>query len=133
MLRLRSCGGTWPGWQEFFRTTSIEEDSEKKPTENKPSGNLDKDKGQQHSRTLQEADKLTEKSRSTSPASFVQPLYISKVNTVAQILLVAGCITSTSYGWPSQEVILSLGGITAGLTVASGIAYLREHKSKSGQ
>ena len=63
------------------------------------------------------------------PAPFVKPLYISKVNTVAQISLIGGCITSAWWGWPPEGVLLGLGGLTGGLTVASGVAYFRQHRS----
>jgi len=62
------------------------------------------------------------------PAPFVKPLYISKVNTVAQISLIAGCITSAWWGWPPEEVLLGLGGTTGVLTLASGAAYMRQHR-----
>lgn len=63
----------------------------------------------------------------TQPAAFVQPLYISKVNTCFQLLLVGGCLTSSWYGWPPQEVLLSLGVVTGGTTVASSAAYARAY------
>ena len=66
----------------------------------------------------------------SKPAPFVQPLYVSKLNTVAQILLVASCITASSHAWPPQEVILGLGGVTGGLTIASGLAYWQKHRQK---
>ena len=59
------------------------------------------------------------------PAVFVQPLYISKVNTCFQLLLIGGCLSSSWYTWPSQEAILALGVITGGTTFASCIAYIR--------
>ena len=61
------------------------------------------------------------------PAVFVQPLYISKVNTCFQLLLVGGCLSSSWYAWPSQEAILALGVITGGTTFASCIAYVRAY------
>lgn len=67
--------------------------------------------------------------QSTQPAAFVQPLYISKVNTCFQLLLVGGCLSNSWYAWPSQEVMFYL-GITVGCTTlastaAYGIAYLQ--------
>ena len=62
---------------------------------------------------------------SIPPAVFVQPLYISKVNTCFQLLLVGGCLSSSWYAWPSQEAILTVGTITGGTTFASCIAYVR--------
>ena len=67
------------------------------------------------------------------PAPFVQPLYISKINTVAQLSLVAGCITSSWYGWPPEAALWGLGGITGGLTFASGLAYWQQYRSGMNQ
>lgn len=64
------------------------------------------------------------------PAAFVQPLYISKVNTCFQLLLVGGCLSSSWYAWPTQETILVLGLITGGTTLASCIAYARVFLTK---
>ena len=63
----------------------------------------------------------------TPPAVFVQPLYISKVNTCFQLLLVSSCLGSSWYGWPPQEAILALGAITGGTTLASCAAYVRAY------
>ena len=129
ILRLRSLGNTWPGWREFFRTTGIDERPAQGYEGSSSLRGLEgEETGKPHGK-LQEAAYLAKQNPPTLPASYVQPLYISKVNTVVQIFLVAGCITSASYAWPPQEVILGLGGITAGLTVASGIAYVQGHKS----
>ena len=62
---------------------------------------------------------------SIPPAVFVQPLYISKVNTCFQLLLVGGCLSSSWYAWPPHEAILVLGVVTGGTTLASCIAYVR--------
>ena len=62
---------------------------------------------------------------SIPPAVFMQPLYISKVNTCFQLLLIGGCLSSSWYTWPPQEVILVLGFVTGGTTLASCIAYVR--------
>ncbi len=62
------------------------------------------------------------------PAPFVQPLYISKVNTVFQLGLIAGCIGQSWYGWPPHEVLLALGGVTGLTTVASFAAYVRAYR-----
>lgn len=59
------------------------------------------------------------------PAVFVEPLYISKVNTCFQLLLVGGCLTSSWYAWPPQEALFVLGVATGGTTLASCGAYVR--------
>ncbi|DBA78311.1 TPA: hypothetical protein ACH3X2_008256 [Trebouxia sp. C0005] len=63
------------------------------------------------------------------PAVFVQPLYISKVNTFFQLLLVGGCLTSSWYAWPPQEALAALGVATGGTTLASCGAYARAYLS----
>ena len=63
-----------------------------------------------------------------APAAFVQPLYISKVNTVFQLCLIAGCIGHSWYGWPPEDLLWALGGLTAFTTVGSFAAYLRAYR-----
>lgn len=58
------------------------------------------------------------------PAPFVQPLYISKVNTVLQLGLIVGCIGRSWYGWPSMDELYLLGGLTGLTTVGSFAAYV---------
>lgn len=62
------------------------------------------------------------------PAEFVQPLYISKLNTVFQLALIGGCITHSWYGWPSEELLWGLGGVTALATLASFAAYVQVYR-----
>ena len=61
------------------------------------------------------------------PAAFVQPLYISKVNTVLQLGLIAGCIGQSWYGWPTTEALWALGGLTGLTTVGSFGAYVKAY------
>ena len=55
----------------------------------------------------------------------VKPIFISKLNTVFQIGLVAGAISSAGLGWPPREAVDGLGYLTAATTVASGAIYVR--------
>lgn len=66
-------------------------------------------------------------SEKSPPAVFVQPLYISKVNTCFQLLLIGGCLTSSWYAWPPQEALFALGVVTGGTTLASCGAYVRAY------
>ena len=75
----------------------------------------------------QDADQKQHSSTSTQPAAFVQPLYISKVNTCFQLLLVGGCLTSSWYAWPPEEALWTLGVVTGGTTLASCGAYVRAY------
>ena len=74
-----------------------------------------------------DSDQNKRSSFSTQPAAFVQPLYISKVNTCFQLLLVGGCLTSSWYAWPSEQALLALGGLTGATTLASCGAYVRAY------
>ena len=62
------------------------------------------------------------------PAEFVQPLYISKVNTCLQLGLIAGCISHSWYGWPAEQALWGLGGITGLATFASFVAYVQVYR-----
>lgn len=60
-------------------------------------------------------------------APLVQPLFISKVNTVLQLGLVGLCITQAGWAWPGWEAMRYLEYITAATTVASTIAYVEAY------
>lgn len=70
-------------------------------------------------------------SKKSPPAVFVQPLYISKVNTCFQLLLIGGCLTSSWYAWPPQEALFALGVVTGGTTLASCGAYVRAYLNRT--
>lgn len=53
----------------------------------------------------------------------MRPLMISKVNTVFQLALIAGCLSSHAASWPAQDVLDILEVTTAATTVASFTAY----------
>ena len=62
----------------------------------------------------------------TKPA---EPLYISKVNTVAQLVLVATTLTNAWIAFPDQHVITHvLAPVTAVTTVTSGLAYVDAYR-----
>jgi len=54
----------------------------------------------------------------------VAPLWISKLNTVMQILLAAQLLAMVGHGIPDREVTLVMCWIVAATTFASGAAYL---------
>ena len=62
------------------------------------------------------------------PAELVQPLLISKLNTVFQLALIAGCISHSWYSWPSENILWGLGGVTAFATIASFAAYVQVYR-----
>ncbi|KAE8708911.1 Cardiolipin synthase (CMP-forming) [Hibiscus syriacus] len=66
----------------------------------------------------------------TSPQK-VEPLFISKVNTVFQLILVASALLQPEFGMPeTQSCITFLSWIVAATTVGSTIAYGAQHTRK---
>ncbi|CAD7702353.1 unnamed protein product [Ostreobium quekettii] len=55
----------------------------------------------------------------------VQPLFVSKVNTVVQLMLVASCMSQGLMGWPGDGEILTLSYATVCTTLLSWGAYAR--------
>ncbi|GMH35873.1 hypothetical protein BSKO_03741 [Bryopsis sp. KO-2023] len=58
-------------------------------------------------------------------SGLVQPMFISKINTVVQLGLVAGCIGQGWLGWPGDAEVLVLSGLTVTSTLISWGAYVR--------
>jgi len=56
----------------------------------------------------------------------VRPLLVSKLNTVAQILLAGLVLASLGLGFEAQPVIVGLTALVAALTLLSVAAYVRE-------
>lgn len=66
---------------------------------------------------------------SPAPAApLVQPLYISKVNTVFQLGLVGTCILHSWLGWPGEGAVWAASALTAGTTAASCAAYFQAYR-----
>jgi phosphatidylglycerophosphate synthase len=58
-------------------------------------------------------------------AGAVSPLYISKLNTVLQLMAVAGFLLHAQTGWPPLAVLDVAAAVTTGTTVLSGAAYVQ--------
>jgi len=58
-------------------------------------------------------------------APSVKPIFISKLNTVFQIVLVVGAICEGALGIPNTQWVEGLGYVTAATTLASGAIYVR--------
>ncbi len=91
------------------------------------SASLDHGKHGQQGEASTQTSNGSPEPQNAPPAVFVQPLYISKVNTCFQLLLVSGCLTSSWYAWPPQEALFALGVATGGTTLTSCGAYLRAY------
>jgi hypothetical protein len=117
-------GGKRVGWAEFFRLSPNAASTGAVSAEIGANSNDASWKdGQQEPVNLQEGSV-----RPVAPAAFVQPLYISKLNTVFQLFLIAGCIGRSWYGWPPEDMLWALSGITGLTTLGSFMAYLRVYK-----
>ena len=110
------------GWAEFFRLSPSQLSSEADAAQALAD----------HSRSEQDVHEVAQSTGSSTasvaPAAFVQPLYISKVNTVFQLCLIAGCIGNSWYGWPPEDMLWVLGGITGVTTLGSFAAYIRVYR-----
>ncbi|KAG1667457.1 hypothetical protein FOA52_012212 [Chlamydomonas sp. UWO 241] len=65
------------------------------------------------------------------PMPLMRPLLVSKANTVLQLALVCGCLSSAAVGAPEQGVLTALEVATAATTLASLGAYA--HKYAAGK
>lgn len=54
----------------------------------------------------------------------IQPILLSKANTLLQILLAAAALAIAGFGWPARGLLEALIWATAGSTVASGAVYV---------
>ncbi len=118
--RAKSLGWRWPGAAEFFRVGSAAAPSglAAPMPAGGPGGGSDgagSDGGAGGS--------------SLAPAApLVQPLYISKVNTVFQLGLVGTCILHSWLGWPGEGPVWAASALTAGTTVWSCAAYFQAYR-----
>lgn len=63
------------------------------------------------------------------PSTEVKPSMVSKFNTVLQILLLGGTLSSSILGFPSDSVPLqTLHWLVAGTTIWSGLSYIKHHR-----
>ena len=118
-------GGKRVGWAEFFRLSPS----------TATTGTASMQNGRDSSGAVQQEQQEFVSSQEiavppVAPASFVQPLYISKVNTVFQLCLIAGCIGRSWYGWPPEDMLWALGGITGLTTLGSLVAYLQVYRQR---
>lgn len=54
----------------------------------------------------------------------IQPILLSKANTLLQILLAAAALAIAGFGWPARDLLEALVWATAASTIASGAAYV---------
>lgn len=63
----------------------------------------------------------------------VQPLFVSKVNTVIQLCLVAGCMSQGLLGWPGDKEILWMSWAAVTTTLVSWGAYVQGYYGGKGR
>jgi len=56
----------------------------------------------------------------------VKPLWVSKLNTVAQIFFLGLVLAQLSFAIAPPQLIMSFAWVVAGLTLASGLAYMKD-------
>lgn len=148
-LRWRRFGYGWPdgGWKEFFNVAQ-------EAAEHGAAGNVARSTtterldpiGTSKARTnttdttdttnTTDRTNTTDTAKASGPGSRVytatrpaEPLYISKVNTVAQLTLISATLTGAWINFPSQELITAvLAPVTAVTTVTSGLAYIDAYR-----
>lgn len=148
--RFRSVGWRWPGTAEFFRVSvgaappvSLGEDVPRHPLQKR----LSEQQGSrvdsvvppsEHGRLPSEGPLAGPDphgagrgAKAVPPAKLVQPLLVSKVNTVFQMALIGGCVSSSLLAWPPEGPLWVLGWLTAATTCASGAFYLRLYLNSS--
>ncbi|GAB4819862.1 hypothetical protein N2152v2_006908 [Parachlorella kessleri] len=131
--RAKSLGWRWPGAGEFFRLqpassppapSSIAPAEPTQPTAERE-GLQQTCSGDAPSASSGSAGAQAEERAGGAPAApFVEPLYISKVNTCFQLVLVGACMSRAWLGVPSDDVVWWLAASTAGTTVWSCAAYI---------
>ena len=114
VVRAQAVGWRWPGAAEFFRLQPPA--AAAAPS----SGSGSSGEG---------AAAAAEGAAAAPPAPLVQPLYISKVNTVLQLALVGACMLDAWVGWPGQGGVWAAGGAATVTTLWSCVAYLRAFRS----
>lgn len=136
--RLKMVGGTWPGATEFFRTVDPKQSappaadgrSEGMPVAPSPdaaAGNEGKaagsDGGLQQDSSSQAQAEGPAGGGAAPGMPVMQPLMISKVNTVLQLALVSACMTHHWFTLPAADAVAAVEYLTAATTLASFAAY----------
>jgi len=63
----------------------------------------------------------------------MKPLFVSKINTVAQIVLAAVALANLGLGWSDIGQVMALEYTVAATTLASGALYLVQWLTGSGE
>lgn len=135
--RAQMLGWRWPGVGEFFRlgpppgsSDSSSSGSSNTDSAAMPQGSsggappvATRSEGRQQQQQQQAEASIAPGQAPAAP--FVEPLYISKVNTALQLGLVGSAMAHAWLGWPNADTVWWVAVGTAGTTVASCAAYVR--------
>ena len=117
-------GWRWPGFAQFFRLpTDTQDSNEMQPQDQESMRSSHAAPGS----ALPQHGSGQPSAEAVPPAPFVEPLYISKVNTVLQLAYVTVCMSSAWCGWPDETAALALGCSAGVTTVVSGVMYVRAY------
>lgn len=127
--RAKMLGWRWPGAGEFFRLQSGSAgggSGEGSRAGAAPSPGAQQEPAEQQQQ--QQPAATGGAAGGEAPAApFVEPLYISKVNTCFQLGLAGVCMARAWLGWPGEDAVWWAAAGTAGTTVWSCTAYVRAY------
>ena len=121
--RAQSLGWRWPGAAEFFRLGPVSaagSSSSSSSSGDTAAAAAAHDSG---------GGGASDGRAPTAPAPLVQPLFISKVNTVVQLVLVGTCISDAWLGWPGQAGVWAAAGAASVTTLWSCAAYVAAYRA----
>ena len=127
--RAKSLGWRWPGWSEFFRVQPPAAPEVPAAAAAAAVAAAEDSGGGSSSSGGGGGGGGSGGSGRAPAAPLVQPLYISKVNTVFQLSLVGMCMLDAWAGWPGGAAIAAGSAATTGTTVASLWAYVRAYRA----
>mmetsp|Transcript_866 Transcript_866/g.1182 ORF Transcript_866/g.1182 Transcript_866/m.1182 type:complete len:330 (-) Transcript_866:384-1373(-) len=126
--RIRDFGYTWPGFDAFVHTSDQADRDRRLPSHT----SCTKVKGG-HDVTMSDittsAFTPDQPRLETKGLEAMQPLFVSKVNTVLQLLLLGGYLTGKICDWPPQELITGLEYSSATTTVVSMVGYIMKYQN----
>lgn len=126
--RAKSLGWHWPGAGEFFRISQDVLPNEDIIHGRRTDAALKAGKLNSQQQEQQQQQHITGKLSGRMPAApFVEPLYISKVNTCLQLGLAGACMLRAWVGVPSEDVVWWVASGTAVTTLWSSGAYLQAY------
>ncbi|GIL80764.1 hypothetical protein Vretimale_9133 [Volvox reticuliferus] len=119
-FRLRGFGWRWPGREAFFRTADDMSASMSVSAVNTAAAAMS---SSQPGAIPAKGRVMGKGDSGETGVAFMQPLLISKANTVLQLVLLGGYLMRGMYGWPDGDPVFALEAATAATTTLSLAAY----------